>query len=408
MIHRNSPEFLENVIGMPELHKRVFLTVAASEKSVIMVRATGPTCHGPLSEGYDTKGYRIHGKSCDWGPMAGFVMRDPRLNKYGMDKVTFNREKHHEALVEDKEGQGWLAQTTPLKISLDRIKWLKANGKIVAHFRDGDRFDGVATHGDKIRFSYSLIKETVAELYGVFFDNSGVGNAGWVQERGAGIAPTYSTTYGASFEAMLAMTNPVAHRKHRGENYKNAITGDYDLFAIWPYIGGTAAYDPTAYGLDHRPLGTVKGSVGKAERHNVEALERDFTVALPVEAPGAVGQGTKLGNITPRMYMICQLINSIIESQVLWHSDEAARPFLDDVDLPIMAFTPAGEFIGIENIEDFKIWIRVCEDMGLKVTLSNAWTQSPDEKHAKRLGPAYLRLVPPDGTRIIVPRWYNA
>jgi hypothetical protein len=69
------------VIGVPYAHAQAFLTVARSQQCVIMVRTTGPTCHGLLEEAYDTKGYRIHGKSCDWGPMAGFVMRDPRLNR---------------------------------------------------------------------------------------------------------------------------------------------------------------------------------------------------------------------------------------------------------------------------------------------------------------------------------------
>ena len=101
---------------MPEAHKNAFLTVAKSERCVIIVRATGPTCHGLLEEGYDTKGYRIHGKSCDWGPMAGFVVRDPRLNKYGMGKEKFNRAKHTESIDLDAEGQGWKASTTPLII----------------------------------------------------------------------------------------------------------------------------------------------------------------------------------------------------------------------------------------------------------------------------------------------------
>src|SRR5580693_9311219 len=94
----NDQGFLTGTIGMPVAHKQAFLDVAADQRCVIMVRATGPTCHGLLEEGYDTKGYRIHGKSCDWGPMAGFVMRDPRLNKYGRAKADFNRKKHEEAL----------------------------------------------------------------------------------------------------------------------------------------------------------------------------------------------------------------------------------------------------------------------------------------------------------------------
>jgi hypothetical protein len=402
-IKHNDPEFLERVIGMPETHKDAFLKVAGSEKSVILVRATGPTCHGPLSEGYDTKGYRIHGKSCDWGPMAGFVMRDPRLNKSGTAKEQFNREKHQEALVDDHENQGWKASTTPLKISIHRIEWLIANKIITAHFRDGDRFDGVAVHEkSRIRFNYSLIRETPV-LYGVFFDNSGLPGSGWIQEIGAEQA-RHSMIYGASFEAMLAMTNPPDHRKHRDNHYKNAITGDYDLFAIWPFVEGAAKYDASKYGLDHRPLGTVKGSIGKIEKDRVQYLEEHFTDGKD----GHAVQGTKLGNITPRMYMICQLINSIVGTQVLWHSDEAARPFLDDMDLPVIAFTPVGNYFGIDNVEDFKTFVGFCEGSGIKVTLSNAWAQKPTAEKPNRLGEEYMRLVPKDGTRIVVPYWYNA
>ncbi|MSO24253.1 MAG: hypothetical protein EXQ58_13645 [Acidobacteria bacterium] len=86
MLKLNRPADLVNPIGMPNLHAAAFRDVAMLEKCVIIVRATGPTCPGLLEEGYDTKGYRIHGKSCDWGPMAGIVLRDPRLNKAGLGK----------------------------------------------------------------------------------------------------------------------------------------------------------------------------------------------------------------------------------------------------------------------------------------------------------------------------------
>lgn len=92
----------------------------------------------------------------------------------------------------------------------------------------------------------------------------------------------------------------------------------------------------------------------------------------------------------------------------MWHSDEAARPFLDDVDLPVIAFTPARYFIGIQNIMDFKNFIRDCERRDIRVTLSNAWTQDPTAKHPNRLGAEYARYIPSDGQRIIVPDWYNA
>lgn len=390
----NDAHFLENTIGMPSSHKQAFLTVARDQQCVIIVRATGPTCHGLLEEGYDTKGYRIHGKSCDWGPMAGFVMRDPRLNKYGKSKENFNREKHQEALYNDKEGQGWRASVVQLKISQARINWLIQKGYINP-IRKGDRWDGVANHPTGISFKYSLIPEKDnPNLYGVYFDQTDPQHR-WTQEKGGAVV-YYHPKYGASYEPMLAMTNPPEHRSYRSDTHLNAITGDYDLFAVWPYVG---SYDASPYGLDHRPLGTVKGSLSKAERENVEKLERNFTEG---------GQGTKLGNITPRIYMICQLINSIVaKQQVLWHSDEAARPFLDDVDLPVMAFTPAGNYVGIETIFDFKVFISYCDGAGIKVTLSNAWAQDPTGKKPNRLGLSFAQYVPPDGVRIIMPDWYN-
>jgi hypothetical protein len=396
-IKYNDPAYLEDTIGMPQSHKQAFLMVANQEKCVIMVRATGPTCHGLLDEGYDTKGYRIHGKSCDWGPMAGFVMRDPKLNKYGLGKEKFNRDKHREAIDLDAEGQGWKASTTPLKISEKRIAWLKSKKLITVTPKGIDRLDGHATHTSGISFYYSLIKDpTDVGVYGVYFDHTHSGPK-FQQEIGTATLK-YHPKYKASYETMLAMTNPPEHRQFHAEHYKNAITGDYDLFAVWPFVKGLNAYDASEYGLDHRPLGTVRGSNTSQERANVEHLEEHFTKS---------GQGTKLGNITPRIYMVCQMINSIVGRHVLWHSDEAARPFLDDVDLPIMAYTPAGNFFGIETITDFKAFISYCDGANIKVTLSNAWAQDPTAKHGKRLGAEYAKYVPADGVRTIVPDWYN-
>lgn len=387
----NNPLFLKNVIGMPEPHARAFKTIAASQKSVIISRATGPTCHGLLQEGYDTKGYRIHGKSCNWGPMAGFVVRDPRLNKAGLAKEAFNRKKHIEALVNDKENQGWLANTTPLMITDARRQWLVEQGIITVQ-KKGDRWDGTASHPTGIHFKYSLIPE-VNGLWGVYFDNSDSNNK-FVQERG-NCSVKYHKKYGNAYEPLLAMTNPVGHRLSKNASYLNAVTGDYDLFAIWPFVKN---YNPAPGGDDYRPLGTTKGFT-KEERSNIDHLERNFTRS---------GQGTKLGNITNRIYRVCQLINSIVGRQVLWHSDESARPFLDDVDLPVVAFTPKGNVFGLETIVDVKAFIALCEESGIQVTLSNAWAQTPNSQYPNRLGKEYANRVPKNTVRTIVPDWYNA
>lgn len=392
---------------MPNAHAEAFSQVAVSQKCVIMSRATGPTCRQLLEQGYDTKGYRIHGKSCDWGPMAGFVLRDPRLNKAGLNKEDFNRKKHREALVLDHEGQGWKASVTPLKIYSARIDWLKSKGLITVSSKGG-RLDGTASHSTGIHFRYSLIKEPNREdLWGVYFDESWSNK--FRQQKGTAQVK-YHPKWGNKYEPMLAMTNPPDHRTYRDEHHLNAITGDYDLFAVWPY---SRDYDPER--ADHRPLGTVRG-VTKEERSTIDKLERDFTKPRLHEN---LGQGTKLGNITDRLYMVCQCLNSVIGSKsidpwgsfprrnVLWHSDESARPFLDDVDLPIIAFSPNGNEFGIETIHDFKVFIGFCTKEGIKVTLSSAWTQEPTPKFQNRLGKAYEKMVPEFSRRLIVPRYYN-
>ncbi|MFT3734761.1 MAG: anthrax toxin-like adenylyl cyclase domain-containing protein [Rhodocyclaceae bacterium] len=392
----NDAGFLERTIGMPVAHMNAFLNVANSQKCVILVRATGPTCHGLLEEGYDTKGYRIHGKSCDWGPMAGFVMRDPRLNKYGLKKESFNREKHKEALYDDHEGQGWKAATTPLMISQRRVDWLVANGHIAVTAKPG-RLEGVASKAG-VTFNYALMNEP-GGMYSVCFDHDPKrGGTPWTQETGAGFRLNHR--WGKNFEPMLAMTNPPEHCGISSVvlevmPHLRAITGDYDLFAVWPY---NKDYDASPGGADHRPLGTVRGRPG-AEGTRVDELERNFTRG---------GQGTKLGNITNRIYTLCQLVNSLVGSTVLWHSDEAARPYLTDVDLPVIAFNPAGTYFGLETIEDFKVFIAACDRVGIYVTLSNAWTQDATKAQPNRLGEkGYSRYVPADGVRVIVPDWYN-
>jgi hypothetical protein len=92
---------------------------------------------------------------------------------------------------------------------------------------------------------------------------------------------------------------------------------------------------------------------------------------------------------------------------VLWHSDESARPFLDDVDLPIIAFSPNGNEFGIETIHDFRVFIGFCTKEGIKVTLPSDWTQDPTPKFQNRLGQSHEKMVPEFKRRLIVPRYYN-
>jgi hypothetical protein len=66
----NDRAFLRDVVGMPSTHAAKFLEVSRTTQCIVLCRATGPTCLQLLKQGYDTKGFRVHAKSCDWGSMA--------------------------------------------------------------------------------------------------------------------------------------------------------------------------------------------------------------------------------------------------------------------------------------------------------------------------------------------------
>jgi len=431
----NNAAFRDEAAGVPALHEFAFHTVAASQRCVILCRAVGPTCRQLLAQGYDTKGFRIHAKSCDWGPMAGFVLRDPRLNKGGMGNSAYNRAEHAEALTDTRAQADWVASTTPLRLFQARVDWLRATRRITVVQKGPDRLEGRATHASGIAFNYSLIKvrTQVGEMWGVYLDRTtnairqnAARNTGFVQERGGAVV-AYDTKYGDMYEPLLAMTNSVDHRQFRENHPLNAITGDYDLFAIWPFARGQNRYDRN--GADRRMLGTVKAWT---ERHNIERnLERNFTQAaqrpprpgaMPVEIGVFGSQGTKLGNMTNRLYEVSQFLNATIggmrsaeggpfpRRNVLWHSDEAARPFVNDVDLPLIAFTPTRVSIGIRTIADFKTFIALCDASGVRVSLAEGWAMNPEANKPNRLGDEYAQYVPRDWAsgQWLVPPWYNA
>ncbi len=423
-LHFDDPVFRRDRIGMPDSHAEKFSEIAKQESCVIMSRAPGPRCLQLLEQGYDTKGFRIHGKSCDWGPMAGFVLRDPKLNKKGLQNEDFNRREHAEALG-DTNHAGWSASTTPLKLYQQRVDWLLAYLPLQVSAMGPDIIRGTANHASGIHFVYALIKEQIQGqfVWGVYFDNS---RSPYRQEVGSAsrtyYRPTIWNMFDTQYEAMLAMTNPNGHASWPVGDFRNAITGDYDLFAVWPMA---AMYDPE--GQDRRLFGTAQARTDIAA---IDLMEHHFTQV------GGHAQATKIGNITNRIYMICQMLNSAIggarsaasvppgphpKRNVCWHSDESARPGVDDVDLPLIAFAPSGVEVGIENINDFREFVDACLEQDINVTLAEGWILNPDPAHHKgnRIGTGpgglYTNLVPkwrrgPGGApdKLNIPSWYNS
>jgi hypothetical protein len=429
--------------GTPLAHSGAIGWAAARNDVIIISRACGPTCTQLLELGYDTKGFRIHAKSCDWGPMAGFVLRDPRLNKAGMEKEKDNAREHVDALTDPKK-VGWVAAVTPLFLLPERVAWLKRKNHITPQTETADQITGVAAHRTGIKFHYALFREERTfdmgggkrerhTLWGVYFDRQKNALESVPAKFEQVIDPPLKkrmarvTAEGAleRYEPMLAMTNPVAHssyvvdpNNHANQYFRNAVTGDYDLFAIWPKA---AAYDRE--GLDRRAAGTLRSV---SEKKGIYAFE-DRTRA-------------KIGNITDRVHEICQVINSRVGPlrtyrdagavdwsfpgrSVCWHSDEAGRPGVLEVDLPLIAWVPVPnmkpveklfdaelrwETVVIRSIADFAAFIRLAVGLGFKCTLSEAWVDLPNvQRPAKKGGYKLLRPgdLPKSSAVIVADEW---
>jgi len=58
------------------------------------------------------------------------------------------------------------------------------------------------------------------------------------------------------------------------------------------------------------------------------------------------------------------------------HSDEGGRPFINDIDLPLVAFFPSNATspFGIESLFDLSVFIRVAHQSNYVTIVNPAWS----------------------------------
>ena len=259
-------------VGFPTSHAAVFQDVATRMNTVISCREVGQVCTGLIEDGYALKGFRVDTKSCNWGPMAGFVCMDPRLNKSVFEKEAFNRGMTKEALsgaihkTGGTEGQDialltteWKANFHPLVISGKRIEQLLALRAINAATPEGAGADvnqkigtpgvygtsskgGLTINWRLIRLKPGLFEGVSGDHYGIFVEAT----KDFVPEYFGGAKPLVTQvriSHGryAPYHAVYGLTNPIP--RGRNTRFKDCVTGDYDLFGVWHAVG--VAFDGT-------------------------------------------------------------------------------------------------------------------------------------------------------------------
>ena len=355
------------VVGMPEAHVLIFLRIACQEGCVISSRKLGRVCTSLMMEGYDTKGMRIKSKSCDFGPMAGFLCKDPRLQKVGAGYVDKQRKEIEHALTGDEwDTTGlWKASTEQICISPKRLD-------ILQHWTDeeykGARINPEAVKDDiligtvtnPVTFDYVLRRETRNgdSVWAIYYSEKKVPRAPVVWR-----AAWEAVAGGCGLKPMLGLVNPFP--AYARGHYKNCVIGDYDLFGVWPK---KCHYDE------------------RGEDRRIAGMSRSMNPA-DVNKQITDWEDRRLGNISNRVHTVAQMVNSAIycdtqggvggSRDVIHHSDEAGRPFIEGIDDPIIAFIPPAYIVGVESPsnhpEQWKAFFRLCDSLGYRVILNQHW-----------------------------------
>lgn len=336
--------------GIPISHQQGFQDVANSQNCIIMSRAVGGACTQLIEEGYSSKGFHVKAKSCNWGPMSGFVLEDPNLTKRGPSEV----EKQEHDL--EHAFKDWNAKATPLYISEARRANLERSGVIIRATGGnsknqivwGKQYPGGGT-GDSASKALRSMKFLLKYTEGGKLRNPPSPNMWAVRYMN----PDEAVHTGSIKDngAVYAMVNPSGLGGRGAGGVRMAITGDYDLFSL---CVRSDLYRPG--GSDRQGLDARMVSVRQLEK-NIKAKRRD------------VGEDIHQGNMTIRHSIIRTELNDAFVRRgytggaMVHHSDEAGRPFIDDVDMPVFAVVPQQPRpYGLENLEDLREfwtdWVR--------------------------------------------------
>jgi len=312
---------------------------------MIASRAVGKYATGLILEGYASKGFHNKAKSCNWGPMAGFVLADPRFTK--APEIA----KQAEAL-RDAVHHG--AKEVPVVISEARRRWLLRSNCMRPSSRSSSThyYFAASPQGDAMLFvlkaRFDVPGAHGALMWSVHYARA-EGRVSFARPDEAQKAAKRE-----DYLPVLAMVDPFCAVSHH--DYRSATTGDYDLFAIFAQAG---QYGPDMY--DSRVVAHAQ-------------LEANIRNRLP-----NTGEDEHKGNMTPRIRRIRHLLNAgfvragYTGGNMVHHSDEGGRPFVNEVDLPVFAVVPGQTAAyGIEGVEDLRAFISI-ELQGFAPVFNPGW-----------------------------------
>jgi len=406
--------------GFPPKITEAFLKTANARNAVVATRVPGKATTTLIGERYDLKGYQIKAKSCNWGPMSGFLCKNPAFNKKGGrdDQPKNNAEANVKYIktLKTKFSKTAADAFTDLKISDARKQEFMGSlpqDELIE--TSPDRVCGIAMDKDKVEeatvvMEFLIVKEQ--ELWSLFqgkvFIRDDPKNSFTEYKIPADLSdlsPLKSRTdtsdallvFGADELAQLKTLLKQAGTPERGDNsatyviegiqnpyppytdtakqYRNAVSGDYDLFAVWPVVPATGfdllprlteieiTYrepDPIAVKwrnllqkkrvrLREKEQRLFQSVAGKRFSLELKKSAYVYIEIIPPYDEIEKYESPYYGNINEAVYETALTLSSLVALQyagqkeapnVAFHSDEGGRPGLDEVDYPFAVFLP--------------------------------------------------------------------
>jgi hypothetical protein len=188
--------------------------------------------------------------------------------------------------------------------------------------------------------------------------------------------PTQDPRGDIAFTPLYVCQNPWPPQTDETRTYRNAVTGDYDLFAVWPLSNDVelaraaernwkpmaGQTPPNLRVLD--PVGRlfqpVHDKVFTARSTRVPSFLVEYS---PVPSELHDLESEEFGNINQLIADVCQTLNSRaaagyvsksgqdpMSPNVAFHSDEGGRPLVDSIDWPVAVFMPSAILEKLERL----------------------------------------------------------
>lgn len=363
----------ESTAGFHARHVAAFKDVCMDTRMVIASRELNPFCTDLMMDGYAAKGLHIKAKTCDWGPMAGFVLRDPRFTKA---RQSFAKQQ---AAVAGAIAAG--AGSVPLVISESRVRALMVRGMMArasSSVEVGRRSIEVVAHssdtGEAHRFL--LLQLAASKQWAIWYKPRGSAGS---PRRIAPLDAAIQQLVAAGWRPLCGLTNPGAAAT--GAGFKVAVCGDYDLWCVFAHTS-----EPRP-GIHDRAMPRARFAAPKVDEGVARRAHQAGLVYADAEERehAAKTMGNKqLGNISWAVDRVRRQLNRACRpgNDVVLHGDYGGFA-LGEIDYPLIFFIPlpergfrVAEAALVRNVTELTDTLRLIRKLGFIVEVNPSWAIS--------------------------------